>query len=215
MKKNNFQYRLYGRSKGRKKNNIINSQHIKFQINKLNPSEYNVIDIGSGYGESTIEFAKHYKNQKIIACDNYIDGINNIIKLSKINSLENIYIYYGNVHQLLDECCLPNSISEIWILFPDPWPKKRHFKRRLIGDFFLNKIKILLKKNASIHIASDSRSYISQILCNVHKVKNDFLWVNQSNLEWNYSNLSLPKTKYYKKALENGSNPMYLKLIKL
>ena len=54
------------------------------------------------------------------------------------------------VHQLLDECCPYNSISEIWILFPDPWPKKRHFKRRLIDKLFFDKIHKYLKKGSTI-----------------------------------------------------------------
>ena len=57
--------------------------------------------------------------------------------------------------------------------------------------------------------------YISEILNCVYKVKGDFLWVNQSKQEWDYSNLTLPKTKYYKKALKNGLNPFYIELLKL
>ena len=215
MKKNNFKYRLFGRTKSRKKNNSIDKKAIKLQIKKIKASKYNIIDIGSGYGESTIEFAKNYKDKNVIACEKYIDGINNIAHRSKIESLANVYIFHGNVHQFLDECCVQKSISEIWILFPDPWPKKRHFKRRLINEDFFNKIKKFLKKDATINIASDSKSYISEILCNIYKIKNDFLWISQSKYEWDYSNLSLPKTKYYKKALKNGRNPMYVKLSKL
>jgi len=103
----------------------------------------------------------------------------------------------------------------MWILFPDPWPKTRHFKRRLIEENFFNKIKIYLRKEATVHIATDSKSYISEILHCVYNARDDFLWINQSKDEWDYSNLSLPKTKYYKKALKNGGNPMYVKLSKL
>ena len=66
-----------------------------------------------------------------------------------------------------------------------------------------------------VHIATDSKSYISEILDCIYKVKNDFLWINQSKEDWDYSNLPLPKTKYYKKALENGLKPLYVKLKKL
>ena len=131
------------------------------------------------------------------------------------NSINNLFIFQGNFHQLLDEYCSEKTISEIWILFPDPWPKKRHFKRRLINVNFFNKIKKYLKKNANIHIASDSKSYVSEILYYTYKVRNDFLWINQKKQEWEYSLLDLPKTKYFKKALENGLNPFYIKLVKL
>ena len=93
--------------------------------------------------------------------------------------------------------------------------KKKHFKRRLLNVFFFNKIKNLLKKNAIIHIATDSKSYLSQILGAVYDVQNDYLWLNQNKQEWDYGNLALPKTKYFQKALKNGLNPFYLKLLKL
>ena len=102
----------------------------------------------------------------------------------------------------------------MWILFPDPWPKKRHFKRRLINVNFFNKVIDFLKKDAMIHIASDSKSYISDILLSIHQVKKQFKWMNQSKNEWDYLNMTLPQTKYFQKALKKGLNPIYLKLIK-
>jgi len=213
--KNKFRYRLFGRSKGRGKNNKINNEAIKIKLNKIDPFKYNIIDIGSGYGESTFEIAKNDSKKFVIACEKYIDGINKIAKNVLNSSLSNIFIFHGNVHQLLDEYCPNKSISEIWILFPDPWPKKRHFKRRLINVIFFEKIKQYLKDDAIIHISSDSKSYISEILISIYKVKKDFKWINQNKDRWNYANLSMPKTKYFKKALEKGLNPFYLKLMKL
>ena len=212
--KNDFSYRLFGRSKGRGKNTKINNEAIKIKIKEINQFKYNIIDIGPGYGESTLEIAKSDSKKFVIACEKYIDGINKIAKNNFISNLTNIAIFHGNVHQLLDEYCPLYSISEMWILFPDPWPKKRHFKRRLINVNFFNKIRDFLKKDAKIHIASDSKSYISDILLNIYQVKKDFKWINQNKNEWDYLNMSLPQTKYFQKALKNGLNPMYLKLIK-
>ena len=207
-------YRLYGRTKGRK-NKKINDKLLQIKLENIDNKKYNILDIGSGFGESTIKLAKQDKNKIVICCDKYIDGLNNIFKKSQIESLENIYIFQGNVHQMLDECCKENSISEVWILFPDPWPKKRHFKRRLIDQNFFNKIKKYLKYGATINIASDSKSYIFQILLTIYYLKKDFKWLNQSKSEWDYDSEILPETKYYKKALENGLKPFYIKLKKL
>ena len=211
----NFNYKLFGRSKGRGKVSEITEEAKKIKINKIDASKYNIIDIGSGYGESTLQIAKNDKEKIVIACEKYIDGINKIAENNTKSNLKNISIFHGNVHQLLDEYCSNKVISEIWILFPDPWPKKKHFKRRLLNVFFFNKIKNLLKKNAIIHIATDSKSYLSQILGAVYDVQNDYLWLNQNKQEWDYGNLALPKTKYFQKALKNGLNPFYLKLLKL
>ncbi len=213
--KKNFKYRLFGRSKGRGKINSITDEAKKIKINKIDPSKHNIIDIGSGYGESTIEIAKKNCDKNVIACEKYIDGVNKIAENSKNYNLKNISIFNGNVHKLLDEYCLNNSIEEIWILFPDPWPKKRHYKRRLINVEFFIKLNRCLKKNSTIHIASDSKIYISQILDTVYKVKNDFEWINQNKEQWDYSNLALPNTKYFEKALKKGLNPFYLEVVKI
>ncbi|MDC0587223.1 hypothetical protein OAO47_00365 [bacterium] len=205
---------MYGRSKGRGKNNEISNEAISIKVKKIDTLKYNIIDIGAGYGESTLAISKTNNSNQVIACEKFIDGINKIAEKKFLYSLNNISIFHGNIHQLLDEICPHKSISEIWILFPDPWPKKKHFKRRLININFFNKIRDFLKKNATIHIASDSKSYISDILLNIHQVKKEFKWVNQNKNEWDYSNMTLPKTKYFQKALKNGFNPIYLKLIK-
>ena len=132
---NNSTYRLYGRTKGRK-NNKNNDAFLKIKLINIDDKNYNILDIGSGFGESTIKIAKKNKKKIVICCDKYIDGLNNILYNAQKELLDNIYIYQGNVHKMLDEYCINNSISEVWILFPDPWPKKKHFKRRLIHKFF-------------------------------------------------------------------------------
>ena len=209
------QYRLFGRSKGRGKNTKIINEAEEIKIKIINPNQYNILDIGVGYGESTLEIAKSDSNKFLIACEKYIDGINKIAQNNLNNNLKNIRVFHGNVHQLLDEYCPDKSISEIMILFPDPWPKKKHHKRRLINISFFKKIKKILKKDGLIHITSDSMSYISDILNCIYLVKNDFKWINQNKEAWDYKNLPMPKTKYLKKALEKGLNPFYLKLMKL
>ena len=215
MQNNHNKYRLFGRSKGRGRDNKISTNAKQMIVKNINITEYNIIDIGSGYGESVLEFARSDNKKKIIACEKYIDGINKIAENAKKESLNNVYIFHGNVHKFLDKYCLPKSVSEVWILFPDPWPKKKHHKRRLVDVDFFYKLKNFLKDNATINIASDSKSYISQILKCIYEVKSDYLWLNQNKNEWDYLNLDLPNTKYFNKALENGLNPFYLKLIKL
>ena len=210
-----FKYRLFGRSKGRSKKNELIDEAVKIKFKKIDQTKFNIIDVGCGYGESTLEISKFDSDKTVIACEKYIDGLNNIAKNIKNIEVNNVSLFQGNVHQLLDENCPDNSISEIWILFPDPSPKKRHYKRRLINYNFFLKIKKYLKKNSIIHIATDSKEYISDILFNAYKIKNDFEWLNQSKIEWNYVNLPLPDTKYFQKALKKGLNPFYLKLKKL
>ena len=214
----NQKYKIFGRTRGRSKkfNNSENYLELfkKYKIDNLTTSKTYLLDIGTGYGETTIYLAQKNKNKKIIACEKYIDGNLNLIKNIKKNKINNIYLHTGNVYEILDQLKKKITFESIWIFFPDPWPKKRHFKRRLINVNFFHKIKDFLKKNATIHIASDSKSYISTILMTMHNVKNEFKWMNQNKNEWDYSNMALPQTKYFQKALKKGLNPMYLKLVK-
>ena len=105
--------------------------------------------------------------------------------------------------------------DEIWISFPDPWPKVRHHKRRLVNSLFLKLIYSFLKKNGKIMITSDSKSYIRSISRTVYECRYLFLWKNQNIEEWNYDLLSLPKTKFNKKAIKSNRNSMIFKLNKI
>ena len=211
--KNNLAYRLYGRTKGRKKKN--NNLFSKIKLKRIDTKIDYIIDIGAGYGESTIKLAQANNDKIVICCEKYVDGLNSLFNKVQTHSISNIEIYQGNVHQLLDEHFKEESIFEIWILFPDPWPKKRHFKRRLIDKLFFDKIRKYLKKGSTINLATDSKSYISQILEIIHNIKQDYKWINQSKSDWDYNPEILPETKYYKKALKNGLNPFFAKLEKL
>ena len=116
---NNSDYRIYGRTKGRKKNNN-NDQFLKIKLKEIDKKKYNILDIGAGFGESTINLAKKNRKNTVISCDKYIDGLNNLYKNAHKESLDNIYIYQGNVLKMLDDFCKEESFSEVWILFPDP-----------------------------------------------------------------------------------------------
>ena len=143
MHKQSTQYRLYGRTRGRSNKNINIDKYLnllkKYKINKLNKNNRYILDIGSGYGETTIYLASKYNNSKIISCEKFIDGNINLIKKIQDHKLKNIYIYDGNANKILDEIEKKEYFEIISIFFPDPWPKKKHFKRRLIKEIFFKK----------------------------------------------------------------------------
>ena len=88
----NYSYRMYGRSKGRGKNNEITNDAISIKVNKIDPLNYNIIDIGAGYGESTLAISKADSRKQIIACEKFIDGINKIAEKSLLYSYNNLYV---------------------------------------------------------------------------------------------------------------------------
>ena len=160
MKQITPKYRIYGRKKGRKKRNYdLDQSFIKSIIKKniiLNEKCNNILDIGSGSGENSIYLSTKFPNSKIIACDAFLDGNISLCKKIFNKNLQNICIYNGSVLEMFDTIRKQNIFDSIWILFPDPWPKTRHFKRRLINSNFMEILCNMIKKNGKVHIGSDS-----------------------------------------------------------
>ena len=216
---NKFKYKLFGRFRGRKRKQVLNkdaTKEYKINIDKdLKTSNYNILDIGSGSGENAIFLSKLYPKAKIITCEIFEDGNINLENTIVKNKIKNIKLYKGNVLEFLDITDQNFYFSQIWILFPDPWPKLRHHKRRLINSDFLKTIYLYLKKDGKIFIATDSKSYSHSILNIIYSMQDIFLWKNQRKFDWDYANLNVPKTKFFKKAENSGRNSIIFELIKI
>ena len=195
---------------------LNNLNRFNFNIKKdLDNQSFNILDIGSGNGENAIYLSKLYPNSKIITCEIFEDG--NINLINEINKLgiNNIRLFKGNVLQLLDELEKGIKFNQIWILFPDPWPKKRHHKRRLINHHFLIYLHNFLKDSGRIMIATDSISYMQLILSLIYEFKHKYEWENQNCQTWNYEFLDLAETKFYKKALNSNRKSTFFSLKKI
>ena len=106
-----------------------------------------------------------------------------ILNHKKIN---NIKIFNKNILILFDYLSSKEVFKQIWILFPDPWPKKKHHKRRLVNKVFLKSAYSFLSKNGQIFISTDSISYFLSMLLIINKMK-IFKWDNDKVYEWDYS----------------------------
>ena len=212
-------YKIYGRTKGRKKKrHDLDQTFIKSIITKdinIKIKDNNILDIGSGSGENSIYQSMKFPKSKIIACETFLDGNINLCHEIFKKNIHNILIYNGNVLELFDTIRKKNIFDSIWILFPDPWPKKRHSKRRLINNDFMKRLISIIKRNGKIHMVTDSQSYLRQILSSVYKFRNYFLWVNQIIDSWKFDLNKFPQTKFYKKAIKSNRKPFYIKLKKL
>ena len=218
MFSNNYTNRLFGRTRGRSKKKI-NLKNYYETVDKYNfqnfkeNSEY-ILDVGTGYGESSIFLAKQFPDKVVISCEKYIDG--NIILLKNIqkNNINNILLHNGNVYNII-EIANKKYFNLVWIFFPDPWPKNRHAKRRLITSEFLIKLHKILKENRDICIATDSTIYVRFILNSIYKCKKYFNWVNQSEINLSIKDYFDIETKYYKKAINSQRKPSLFILRKL
>ena len=214
-----FKYKLFGRLKGRKKSKQIFIDDVdRYKINiknDIDDKNFNILDIGSGSGENALFLSNVYSNAKVITCELFEDGNINLSNAIEENKIKNIRLFKGNVLEFLDKLDHFLIFDQIWILFPDPWPKLKHHKRRLINSSFLKKIHLYLRNSGKLMIASDSQSYIKSIIEIIYDVKELYLWKNQRVAKWNYSNLELPSTKFYRKAEKLNRNTMIFKLHKI
>ena len=219
MKKISDKYTIYGRKKGRKKIHSVNKDFfVNYKIileTDIKKNKKNIIDVGSGKGENTLFLAKKNPDALIIAIEIFWDGNINLCKqLSKLK-LYNVKIFSSNVLKLFDHLNKDDYFNEIWILFPDPWSKKKHYKRRLINDNFFTKVYPYLKKDGKIFIATDSSSYLKSIMNSIYKTKSLFNWVNNKPQNWIYEMLDLPCTKFFKKAQNSSRTSFFIELVKI
>ena len=219
MKKISDKYTIYGRKKGRKKIHSVNKDFfVNYKINletDIKKNKKNIIDVGSGRGENTLFLAKKNPDALIIAIEIFWDGNINLCKqLSKLK-LYNVKIFSSNVLKIFNNLNKDGYFNEIWILFPDPWSKKKHYKRRLINDNFFTKVYPYLKKGGKIFIATDSSSYLKSIMNSIYKVKSLYNWLNNKPQNWIYEMLDLPHTKFFKKAQNSYRSSFFIELIKI
>ena len=218
MISDNYSKRLFGRTRGRSKKKIdLKKYHQtvdKYKFHNCDKKINYILDIGTGYGETSIFLANKFIDKIVISCEKYIDGNINLLKNIEKNKIHNIRLYNGNVYDVLENTN-KKYFKLVWIFFPDPWPKNRHAKRRLITTDFLVKLHKILKENSEIHIATDSTIYVRFILNSIFNCKDYYLWLNQSNMNLNIKDYFNIETKYYKKAINSQRKPSLFILRKL
>ena len=145
----------------------INSNAKQFEtLSKRQPLK---VEIGFGDGQNLIQMAMTEPHNMYIGIDVYRPGIGRLlIELNRLD-IDNVKIILGDAVESLPLFFKENSISDVMIFFPDPWPKKRHHKRRLITRDFLKKIAFYLSKNGNLYISTDCEQYAEGILSLIDK----------------------------------------------
>ena len=118
-------------------------------------SEKIIMEIGFGMGEATAIIAKNHPNNGYIAVDVHPPGIGKLLGRIVENGLTNLRVIEDDVHIVLPHMFEDESLDAIHLYFPDPWPKKKHNKRRIVNEGFLALIHPKLKKGGYVHIATD------------------------------------------------------------
>ena len=138
-----------------------------------------------------------------------------LLKYIDKNNISNCYLYPKNVIEFLDLIDKNKFFRKVIIFFPDPWPKKKHFKRRLINKNFLLKLHKYLHDDCEVYVATDSTPYIVEILTAINELKSLFLWKNSTELHLSVKDYFNIETKFYKKSIISGIIPTIFVLKKI
>lgn len=166
------------------------------------------LEIGFGGGEHLVHRARSLPQAGFIGCEPFINGMAKAVAAIEAEGITNIRLYGEDATGLLD--WLPGaSLAGIDLLYPDPWPKKRHWKRRFVNDGNLARFHRVLVPGGRFRFASDIESYVNWTLGHVLK-HGGFEWTATRAADWHEPWQGWLSTRYEQKAIREGRRPAYL-----
>lgn len=165
------------------------------------------LEIGFGGGEHMVHQAAANRGTGIIGAEPYINGVAMLLGKIRREGLDNLAVWPGDARDLMD--VLPAaSIDRAFLLYPDPWPKARHHRRRFVTPEHLEPLARVLAPGAEFRVATDIPDYVRQTLEEVPKA--GFDWQAQGPEDWRTPWPDWISTRYEAKALREGRTPHYL-----
>lgn len=165
------------------------------------------LEVGFGGGEHVVHQAASNPDVGIIGCEPYINGVAMLLGKVRRAGVQNLRIHPGDVRDMFD--VLPDaSITKAFLLYPDPWPKARHHRRRFVTAEHLEPLARVLKPGAEFRVATDIPDYVRQTLEEVPKY--GFEWLAEGPQDWRTPWPDWLSTRYEQKALREGRTPHYL-----
>jgi tRNA (guanine-N7-)-methyltransferase len=168
------------------------------------------LEVGYGAGEHLLWQARHHPHVGLIGAEPYISGTAKLLSKLEADLLPNIRLYEDDARDIID--ALPDaSIGRFFLLFPDPWPKTRHHKRRFLQTEMLDRLARILKPGAELRFASDDTGYLAFALERLmaHRA---FAWTAASPADWKTRPPDWPPTRYEAKELHGP--PTFLRFLR-
>lgn len=123
-----------------------------------------VLEIGSGMGETTVEIAARRPDTDFLAVEVHTPGVGSLLKQIEERELTNVRVIQHDAVDVLEQMIAAAALDGVHVFFPDPWPKKRHHKRRLLQSPFVKLLASRLKRGGYVHVATDWEEYAQQVL---------------------------------------------------
>ena len=179
------------------------------EIQEFIQGKYSLLDIGFGAGETIISIAQQKKDLSLLGAEVYLSGIGNVLSKADKFNLGNIRVVSQDVEDLLQDK-IPNSSFDVIIMFyPDPWPKRRHHKRRLIKKEFIELLNKKLKPNGIFYFKTDWKDYFNE----VNFLLEDPNWEELSIKDIEEYLRDIPQTSFEKKAIK-ANRSLNTKIVK-
>lgn len=184
-------------------------------VNRLfpNKSAYVSLEIGFGAGEHLLHQSVTYPDRGFIGVEPFVNSMAKALSEVERKEIDNIRLYNEDAVELLD-WLQPDCLDRIDILYPDPWPKKRHWKRRFINQPNLHRFAKVLKPGGYVNFACDITSYVNWTLQHFHKHA-AFCWTAQTPMDWQNPFENWVQTRYESKAIREGRKSAYLSFQKI
>jgi len=170
------------------------------------------LEIGFGGGEHLLHRAIETPTVGFIGVEPFVNGMAKMMMAVRARPLANLRVYDDDATRLLD-WLPPASLDGIDLLYPDPWPKKKHWKRRFVSPVNLDRFARVLKPGSKFRFASDIDTYVNWTLlhCRTHGA---FAWQAAEAADWHRPYDGWPGTRYEAKAIREGRPPAYLTFIR-
>lgn len=207
----------FGRNRGRSLR-PYQQQLVDELLPKLQPDPKHLpgkvaLEIGFGGGEHLLAQAKHNPDTLWIGCEPFINGVAKCLAGIDKEKLTNIRLFTNDARELIEQ--MPDqSVDSIFILFPDPWPKARHNKRRLVNPQTLAMLHRIHKPGGRLLLATDHVDY-SEWMLELLQTSPHYRWTAEKPEDFTRPPADWTQTKYQRKTTEQGRAPVFMECVRL
>jgi len=166
------------------------------------------LEIGFGGGEHLIAETERQPENGFIACEPFVNAMAKMLAAIDARAIGNIRLHFGDAGELLS--WLPNaSLARLDLIYPDPWPKRRHWKRRFVQEDRIAALARILRPGGEFRFVTDVADYAAWTLMRMARVR-DFVWTAERADDWRQPWEGFTSTRYEAKAMRAGRVPCYL-----
>lgn len=171
-----------------------------------------MLEIGFGGGEHLANMAKRHPETGYLGVEPFLNGVAKLLHAIEEDALDNIRLLRGDAREVL--AALPDaSIARVYLLYPDPWPKRRQRKRRIVDMLFLAQVARVLKPGGELRFATDIDDYAGWTLARIAQ-QDQLVWLAEKADDWRLPWDEWHRTRYEEKALREGRTPGYFRFRK-